>query len=172
MDWKINKSEINNSHIQQIISDNEHIWEALHLFTGRSEMVRGGNFGCPSLGNYLLLGNPCCLVPKTLTSRSWASLGPAQGMLLAVSAVVLQKSSGKSLQKLRYLFNNNKKQTTKPLSLHLLCWLNPSGEETSAPAVAGWSLCWTAHMAITKHCELLKLNLLWDWNRADLQPWL
>lgn len=33
----------------------------------------------------------------------------------------------------------------KSLSLHLLCWLNPSGNETSAPAVSGWSLLNRAH---------------------------
>lgn len=157
-----------NGRIQKLISVSKCAWEALNLSIGRSETIRGSDFDHPSLVNDLLIGNPGCLAPKTPSLRSWASLGPAQGTFLVVTAVALQKPSGKCLQKLSYLFKKKKKS----LSLHLLCWLNPSGKETSAPAVAGWSLCWTARAAITKHCEVLKLNLLWDWNRAALQQLL
>lgn len=69
-----------------------------------------------------------------------STLDAAQGMLLAVIPVALQKPSGKSLQKPSYLLKKK-----KSLSLHLLCWLNPSGNETSAPAVSGWSLLNLAH---------------------------
>lgn len=125
-----------NGCIQQIISDSDCIWKALNLSIQRSEMIRGGDFGCPSLANMLLIGSPSCLSPKKSSLRSWAGLCPAQGMLLAVIAVALREPSGKSPQKLPYLLKNK----YKSLSLQPCGWLNPSGKETSAPAVAGCCL--------------------------------
>lgn len=96
-------------------------------------MIRRGDFDHPPLGIDLLIGNSSCLAPRTPARRRWASLGPSQSRLLAVITFAPQKPSGKSFQKLSYLFKG-KNQT---LSLPLLCWLNLSGKETSAPAVAG-----------------------------------
>lgn len=125
-----------NGCIQQIISDSNCIGEALNLSLQRSGRIRGGDFGCPSLANVLLMGSPSCLAPQETIPEELGKPVSSSGCALGINssscpAGTLRKKPAEVIR-----FIKKELQISDIASL----WLAQPCRKSNICSCAGWLL--------------------------------